>query len=139
MSTEEGARAAPRLATGYAPWLDPLLAVTQPADHIKLSRDRVANAMPAARQRGTEAWGKIAKRVMKLKAAESIDLHRAVAETPCRLPIVSGRRRNRRANTRRFLWDTPRIRRSEHPVRSQKTSDCSPAPDDSRPRRRIAG
>jgi imidazolonepropionase-like amidohydrolase len=64
--------AAPRLATGYAPWLDPLdplLAVTQPADHIKLFRDRVSSTTPAARQRGTEAWDRLVKGVMKLKAA----------------------------------------------------------------------
>jgi imidazolonepropionase-like amidohydrolase len=64
--------AAPRLATGYAPWLnplDPLLAVTQPADHIKLFRDRVAQATPAGRKRAEDAWDKLAKGVVRLKAA----------------------------------------------------------------------
>jgi len=64
--------AAPRLGTGYAPWLnplDPLLAVTQPADHIKLFRDRVAAGTPASRKRAEEAWDKLAKGVVKLKAA----------------------------------------------------------------------
>ena len=64
--------AAPRLGAGYAPWLDPLdplLSVTQPADHIKLFRDRVASATPAARKRGMEAWDRQAKGVMKLYAA----------------------------------------------------------------------
>src|SRR5262245_27708155 len=64
--------AAPRLATGYAPWLDPLdplLAVTQPADHIKLFRDRVAGANAAARKRAEEAWDKQAKGVMRLYEA----------------------------------------------------------------------
>jgi len=64
--------AAPRLSTGYAPWLDPLdplLAVTQPADHIKLFRDRVAKTTDAQRKRALEAWDKQAKGVMRLKAA----------------------------------------------------------------------
>ena len=64
--------AAPRLSTGYAPWLDPLdplLAVTQPPDHIKLFRDRVAGTNAAARQRAEESWDKLAKGVMRLHEA----------------------------------------------------------------------
>ena len=64
--------AAPRLATGYAPWLNPidsLLAVTQPADHIKLFRDRVAAGTPASRKGAEASWDKLARGVVKLKAA----------------------------------------------------------------------
>jgi hypothetical protein len=44
--------AAPRLLTTYAPWLnplDPLLAITQPADHVTQLRDRLAATRPESR------------------------------------------------------------------------------------------
>jgi imidazolonepropionase-like amidohydrolase len=64
--------AAPRLATTYAPWLDPLdplLAVTQSSDHIKQLRDRLAATRPDARRRADEAWEKLARGLKRLKAA----------------------------------------------------------------------
>jgi imidazolonepropionase-like amidohydrolase len=64
--------AAPRLATTYAPWLDPLdplLAVTQPPEHIKQLRDRLAATRPEARQRADAAWDKLARGLKRLKAA----------------------------------------------------------------------
>ena len=64
--------AAPRLATTYAPWLnplDPLLAVTQPAAHIKQLQDRLAGTTPDARARAEESWGKLTRGLKRLKAA----------------------------------------------------------------------
>jgi len=64
--------AAPRLSTGYAPWLDPLdplLAATQRPEHITLFRTRVAGTTPAARTRANEAWTKLAQGVVRLKQA----------------------------------------------------------------------
>jgi imidazolonepropionase-like amidohydrolase len=62
---------APRLPI-YAPYLDPvdpLLAGTVPPVHIKLVRDRLAAQTPEQRKRALEAWDKLARGVMKLKAA----------------------------------------------------------------------
>jgi len=64
--------AAPRLSTGYAPWLDPLdplLAVTQRPDHIALFKTRIASTTPSARTRANEAWTKLAKGLVRLKQA----------------------------------------------------------------------
>jgi imidazolonepropionase-like amidohydrolase len=64
--------AAPRLSTGYAPWLDPpdpLLAVTQRPEHITLFKTRLVQATPAARTRANEAWTKLANGVVRLKQA----------------------------------------------------------------------
>ena len=63
---------APRLAAGYAPWLnplDPLLAITQRPEHLTLFRTRVANAADAERTRATEAWAKQSKGLLRLKQA----------------------------------------------------------------------
>jgi imidazolonepropionase-like amidohydrolase len=62
---------ASRLTT-YAPWLDPLdplVAGTVPPVHIKLLKDRLAATTPDARKRGQENWNRLARGVMKLKAA----------------------------------------------------------------------
>jgi imidazolonepropionase-like amidohydrolase len=62
---------AARLTT-YAPWLnplDPLVAGTVPPVHIKLLKDRLAATTPDARKRGQENWDRLARGVMKLKAA----------------------------------------------------------------------
>jgi len=64
--------AAPRLATTYAPWLnplDPLVAVTQPAAQIRQLRDRLEGTTPEARTRADEGWEKLALGIKRLKAA----------------------------------------------------------------------
>lgn len=62
----------PRLAAGYAPWLDPLdplLAITQRPEHITLFKTRIASATAIERTRAADAWTRQSRGLLRLKQA----------------------------------------------------------------------